>query len=101
MKLVIITVVDNYSDDILMLFKASGIDRFSGSDIEGFRNTPAVLRTSSWFPADEGGNESSLFFSFDSEEKINDLLDRIKTYNATLESDNPVRAIVLPIERFV
>ncbi|MBT8258234.1 MAG: hypothetical protein KJO49_07160 [Bacteroidia bacterium] len=101
MKLLIVTSVEEYSKDVYKLFKHSGISSFSGSQIEGFKNVPTLLKTSSWFPSEQGGTESSLYFSFEREEKIKELIKRIKEYNNNLDSDNPIRAIVIPIESYI
>lgn len=46
MKLVIVTAVEQFHDDILKLFKKADIRSFSESDIEGYKNAPALLSTS-------------------------------------------------------
>ncbi len=56
---------------------------------------------SNWFSAEKGGNESSLFFSFTDDEHIDLLFDLIKEINSNLETNNPIKAVVVPIERFI
>ncbi|MCF6308500.1 MAG: hypothetical protein L3J09_11155 [Flavobacteriaceae bacterium] len=101
MKLVIITAVEEYHNDILQLFKESGINNFSESGIDGYKNIPAVLTGSNWFAANKGATNSILLFSFNTEEKIEKLFDLIKEYNSNLETNNPIRAIMLPIEKHI
>ena len=101
MKLVIVTAVTEYNKKVLELFKTAGIDTFSSSDIDGYKNQSALLATSSWFPSMKGGNDSHMYFSFTSAELIEKLIIEIKKMNSALETDNPIRAIVLPIEQFV
>jgi hypothetical protein len=101
MKLVIVTVVEEFQNDVLKLFKKANIESFSSSDIDGYKNIPSVLRTSSWFPSEKGGNESSMFFSFTDDEHIDNLFNLIKTFNKNLETNNPMKAIVVPIEKFI
>jgi hypothetical protein len=57
--------------------------------------------TSNWFPGVKGGVESSLFFSFTEDEKIDALFPLIKEFNENLVTNNPIKAIVVPIERSI
>ena len=101
MKLLIVTVVEQFQNEVLQLFKKANIENFSGSEIDGYKNAPSLLRTSSWFPSQKGRTESSLFFSFTEDEKIDDLFDLIEVFNKNLETNNPIKAVVVPIERCI
>jgi hypothetical protein len=101
MKLVIVTAVEAFHKDIVTLFKTAGIESFSESDIDGYKNIPNLLATSSWFPGQKRGNESNMFFSFTDEQHIDSLFELIKAFNTQLETNNPIKAIVVPIEKFI
>jgi len=101
MKLVMVTVVADFEKVIFRLFQEANINSFSGSDIDGYKNLTSVVRTSSWFPSKKGGVESSLFFSFTEDENIRVLFEGIKAFNANLETKNPIKAVVLPIEKSI
>ena len=101
MKLVVVTVVEEFEREILRLFKAANIESFSGSDIDGYKNPTSMVRTSSWFPSEKGGVESSLFFSFTEEANIKVLFELIKEFNKNLETNNPIKAVVVPIEQYI
>ncbi|MCX7548606.1 hypothetical protein OS188_11655 [Xanthomarina sp. F1114] len=101
MKLVIVTSVEEFQKDILKLFKDADIHNFSSSEIDGYKNGSSLLMATSWFPSVKGGNESSLFFSFTEDEKIDTLFSLIKEFNSNVETNNAVRAVVVPIERHV
>ncbi|WP_405572421.1 hypothetical protein [Winogradskyella sp. Asnod2-B02-A] len=101
MKLVIVTAVEQYQKEVLKLFKKADIENFSSSEIDGHKNGSSLLMASNWFPAEKGGNESSMFFSFTDEERIDALFEVIKEFNENLETNNPIKAIVVPIERFI
>ena len=60
-----------------------------------------MVRTASWFPSEKGGVESSLFFSFTSVENIDTLFGLIKEFNQNLETNNPIKAVVVPIEKSI
>ena len=101
MKLLIITVVEAYQKDVFKLLKEADIKNFSESDIDGYKNVSPVIMTSSWFPSKKGGAQSRMFFSFTENEKIEYLFKLIKTYNNKLETNNPIKAIVVPIENYI
>ena len=101
MKLVIVTVVDYYKKDIIKLFKQAQINNFSESDIEGFKTSASVMQGSNWFASEQSGADSEMFFSFTEDENIDALFNLIKEFNSNLETNNPIKAIVVPIEKFI
>ncbi|WP_027138703.1 hypothetical protein [Gaetbulibacter saemankumensis] len=101
MKLIIVTAVEAFEEEVLTLFKKANIDSFSGFDIEGYKNIAPIVKASNWFSGKSKGNESIMFFSFTDAEKIDPLFNLITEFNNNLETDNPIRGIVLPIEKFI
>ena len=59
------------------------------------------MMNSSWFPSEKSGADSSMFFSFTEEEKIDAFFEVVIEFNKHLETDNPIRAVVVPIERYL
>jgi len=101
MKLLLVTVVEQFEEQVIKLFKKAEIENFSGSEIDGYKPPVSLLMKSNWFPKDKGGVESSLFFSFTEDKKIDTLFGLIKEFNANLETNNPIKAVVVPIERSI
>ncbi len=102
MKLVKVTAVKSFHKDVIKLFKKSGIENFSESEIDGYKNGPSVLLSTNWFGTVHKGNESSMFFSFTDDIHIDELFVAIKKFNEHLkESNNPLKAIVVPIEKYI
>lgn len=101
MKLLIVTVVLEFEKEVLQLFKKANIDSFSESRIDGYKNVTSMVRTASWFPSEKGGIESSLFFSFTENENIDTLFQLIKEFNLNLETNNSIKAVVVPIEKSI
>ena len=101
MKLVIVTVVDEYRKDVIKLFKKAEIESFSESDIGGFKTSKESNLTSNWFAGERIGNDSQMFFSFAQEERVETLFELIKEFNQNLESNNPMRVVVVPIEKYI
>ncbi len=101
MKLLILTVVEEYEKEIIRLLKKADIESFSESRIDGYKNPTSLVRTASWFPSEKSGVESSLFFSFTEDENIDALFELIKVFNQNLETNNPIKAVVVPIEKSI
>lgn len=100
MKMVIITCVSDYEEDIMKLLEKAEVNAFSAFSIDGYRNEKNELDFQSWFPSMKLGSESLMFFSFDTSDKIRNLFDHIREYNNSLAS-NPVKAAVMPIEESI
>ena len=101
MKLVLVTSVEEFQKDVLKIFKKANIENFSSSEIDGYKKTPSLLMASNWFSSEKLGNESIMFFSFTKKEKIDNLFNLIEEFNNNLETNNPLKAIVVPVERFI
>ena len=101
MKLLIVTAVKSFEKETLKLFKKAKINAFSSGDINGFKTEDHENLIDNWFSNSTDKIQSVLFFTFEEQHKIEVLLEQLQTYNQEIESDNPIKAIVLPIERFV
>ncbi|NVK53373.1 MAG: hypothetical protein HWD85_10605 [Flavobacteriaceae bacterium] len=101
MKLVLVTAVEAFHNEIIQLFKEASIENFSESDIDGYKNKTAVLVASDWFSGVKDRTNSTLFFSFTEANKIDNLFRLIKKFNNNLEINSPIRAIVVPIEKHI
>ena len=98
MKLVIVTVVEEYKKNVIQLFRKAQITNFSESDIAGFKDTPSSPLSSNWFAGHRGGADSELFFAFTELDKARQLFHHIKDFNREIKSSNPIRAVIIPIE---
>lgn len=100
-KLLIVTVVSYYEEQVLKLFKEANIESFSGSRIKGYKDVPTIVANSSWFPSQKGGANSIMFFSFADDAKIDLFFSLAENFNKDLKTNNPIHAIVAPIERSI
>jgi hypothetical protein len=101
MKLVLVTAVEEFQTAILNIFKKANIESFSSSDIDGYKNAPSLLLASNWFSTGKNGNESIMFFSFTNKEKIDNLFILLEEFNKNIETNNPIKAIVVPVEIYI
>ena len=101
MKLLIVTGVSYYENEVLKLFKEANIESFSGSNIKGYKDVPFIVANSSWYPTQKGGANSIMFFSFTTDDKIDQFFILVEKFNDNLKTNNPIHAIVAPIERSI
>lgn len=101
MKLLIITSVQEFEKHIPLLFKKAAISAFSSTNIKGYKTGDPPILQDNWFSSKTDDLESSVFFTFTDEDKINSALELIKEFNRQTAGQNPMHAIVLGIEQFV
>lgn len=101
MKLLIVTCIKEYEKETVELFMKAEITAFSNTDINGFKTNDAQNLISNWFSAATDHVNSVLFFTFTETGKVDKLLDEAKTFNENTKSNNPLKAIVLDIEKYV
>ncbi|MDN3644289.1 hypothetical protein QWY87_16360 [Lutimonas halocynthiae] len=99
MKLLILTAVKSYEKQAVQLFRKAEIMAFSNADINGFKTLDNENLIDNWFSNSSENVRSILFFSFSEERKIDKLLEELAVLNTEIKSDNPLRAIVLNIEK--
>lgn len=100
MKLLIITSIKECQDKVAGIFKETGIEVFSVSEIAGFKEGFSVSLTRSWFGSGGDSYNSIMLFSFTQKEKAEKVLELIKEYNKTEEADFPIRGFILAVEQF-
>lgn len=101
MKLLIITVVEAFTKDVKKLLREADIQNFSANEIEGFKMVVPKMTNENWFSSSRNATQSHMFFSFTKTEKIDKLFPLIEEFNKKLKTHNPIRAIVVPIEKYI
>lgn len=99
MKLLIVTSIAEYQEDVVKLLKASHIQAFSSSEIEGFKNLNSMVSTENWYGNRTISDQSVMIFSFAEEEHVDEFLASAKQFNEKVKTKNRVRAVVLDIEK--
>jgi len=101
MKFLIVTLVKEYEKDVLHLFKETEIKSFSNVDINGFKTNSVENLIDNWFSNSTDKVRSTVFFTFTQKEKIDKLLAKIEIFNKHIKSNNPLKAIVLDVSKFI
>lgn len=100
MKLLIVTSIKECQDKVGGIFKETGIEVFSVSEIVGFKGaTPANLSLN-WFGSNGDAFDSIMLFSFTEKEKAENVLEFIKRYNKDENTAFPIRGFILPVDQF-
>jgi|SRR5665213_2334468 len=101
MKLLVVTCLKEYLQDVSKIFKQANIDVFSTSEIVGHRDGAPLNLLEDWFASGDEQFDSLMIFTFTNELNAEQCMELIKNYNVTLKENFPVRAFVMPVERFV
>ncbi len=100
MKLLIITAIKESQNNIAGIFKKTGIQVFSVSEIAGFKEGTSISLTHSWFGSGGDSVDSIMLFSFTETERAEKALGLIKEFNESEQSDFPVRGFIVAVESF-
>src|SRR5690606_39160347 len=101
MKLLIVTAIAAHQQDVLKLFKASGSESFSSSEIDGYKNITSIIAAQIWSPSKTVAAEDLLFYSYSKEEKVKKLLETAHNFSANDEIFNPNRATMIEIKKLI
>ena len=101
MKLLLITSVSEFEKEVCKLFKKAEILVYSTSDIQGQKFFVSKSIQDNWFSAQRDSHDSKLYFSFTTEDKIDIIFKSVEEFNAEKSKSNPIKAIVLDIEKYI
>lgn len=99
MKLLIITSLKECQNNVAEIFRQTGIEIFSVSEISGFKEGSSTNLSYNWFGSSGDSYDSLMLFSFTEKEKAEKALELISAHNQTEKSNFPVRGFILPVEQ--
>ena len=99
MKFFIVTCLKEYQEDVSKIFKEAKIHVFSAADVIGFKDGDSPNLLADWFASGDEKFDSLFIFSFTADENAEHALELIKAYNTTTETNFPVRAFIVPVEK--
>lgn len=103
MKLLMILSVAEYADDVRKMMTQHNVPVYSETEMHGFHTEQHKPDIRSWFSQGDHGVYSILFFSFQDETTVNNILKEVKSRNEACseERHNPFHAYVLGVEQHV
>lgn len=102
MKLLIILSIAEYANEVRELMVRNNVPVYSETEMYGFRTERHQPDIRSWFSQGEQGIYSTLFFSFQDENTVKNILKEVEAYNKNSDhnGDNPLHAYQIPVEDF-
>jgi hypothetical protein len=102
MKLLIVTSLMEFKEDVSNILKKAQISVFSFSETTGVNSGYVPELSDDWFSSDSDREFSSVFFfSFTDREKAENALEKIVEFNTSDRVEYPVRGFILPVEKSV
>lgn len=99
MKLLIITSLKEYLPQVSALLKQARVAVYSVSKTTGIRTEGGDSLLDDWFGSHSGEFDSVVLFSFTEETAAAAAVDLVDGYNKENNTDFPLRAFVLPVEK--
>ncbi|AXP79692.1 hypothetical protein CJ739_595 [Mariniflexile rhizosphaerae] len=99
MKLVIITAIKEFENDIKLQLKEADVKTFSFRDVTGYRDSTEDAVESNWFSSEMNQTESILFYAFVKKENVDMLFELIDNFNQQQESLSQIHVAVINIEK--
>ncbi len=99
MKLLLITAVSEFENDIKQILKKVQVKSYSYKNVKGFKDNSEDDMEANWFATSMQETESVLFYTFVKEEKVDGLFEMVKDFNNVQVSKSNIHIAVLNIER--
>jgi hypothetical protein len=98
MKLLVITAFEDYTKEIIQIFKQAQITVFSKSPMSGFKFTGQEDEGGNWFAATQHEYNSVMFFAFTEVEKASKAMELVQQSNDRNSSQSKIRAFLMAVE---
>lgn len=99
MKLIVITGALFFDEEIAKILDKSDVAIYSRTNISGHKKKGEVNLSENWFAGGNGYQESVMFFAFTDPAIVDKVLAAVDNFNGTLDSESPLRAFVLGVEK--
>ena len=102
MKLLIILSIAEFADEVRKMMTHNNVPVYSETEMHGFRTEKHKPDIRTWFSQENQGIYSILFFSFQNEETVEQILKEVEKYNKAYEGDhdNPLHAYQVAVEEY-
>lgn len=102
MKLLIILSVAEFQNEVRAMMTRNKVSIYSETEMYGFKAEDHQPDIRSWFSQPDKGIYSTLFFSFQTEATVKQILEDVRTFNETQEenAENPLHAYQIDVEAF-
>ena len=101
MKLFIVACLKDNQEDVQQLLIQANIGIFSITDMIGFKQNNVANLLENWFASGDEQFDSMFVFSFTSSENVDNCMRLIEEFNTKSQSQFPIRAFVVPVEKSI
>lgn len=99
MKLLIITAVNAFEENVKSILKANGVLSYSYNNVIGYRDSTLDDVAGNWFATEMNKDESLLFFAFVSTTVAEKVFESIEKFNSESGLGSSIHIAVSPIEK--
>lgn len=99
MKLLIITAVKAFEENVKRILESNGISSYSYNEVIGYRDNTLDAVSTNWFATEMNKNESLLFFAFVTPEASESVYESVEKLNQASDSVSKVHIAIAPIEK--
>lgn len=99
MKLLMITAIEAFENDIKFLLKKSSIPCFTYTDVKGYRDRTEESVGDNWFASEMNESQSIMFYAFVKKENADHLFSAVTEFNEKQRTSSKVHVVLLNIEK--
>lgn len=100
MKLLLITCIQEYKQQVKEILRHSGVKSFSYQSVKGYKNENND-QTNNWFVSADTPTDSLLFTVFIEPECINDIFEKVEKFNSERKSLSKIHISCLTVDKSI
>ncbi len=101
MKLLIITSIRAFGEDVKSILKKADVKTYSYRDVTGYRDASELSIQANWFANDMNEGEAILFYAFVKKENVALVFEKVTAFNKKEASLSSIHVAVMNIERTI
>jgi hypothetical protein len=99
MKMIVITAIQMFEEDIVKMLKQNNVNAFSSTELVGYANKKSTTSADNWFGGGNGHKQSMLFFAFVPEESVDAVFHAVEEFNGKQKTESRIHLAVLHVEK--
>ena len=99
MKLLVITAIKEFENDIKLMLKAAAVKSFSYKEVKGYNDNSDHALEDNWFASETHFYESVLFYAFIPKENVDTLFTLVAELNKKQDSNSQIHLASLNIDK--
>jgi nitrogen regulatory protein PII len=97
MKLLLITAVSSFENEIKVALKKAQVAAFSYTKVTGYKDLSGQEMDDNWFTSSIGEHDSIVFYAFVQDELVDSVIEIIDTFNEKEESYSHIHVAAMDI----